>query len=66
MSTSSNPPPGKGRPRGSGGFAWRAFFHHSATPVFVLGKSKRLRYANPAWEQLAGLTLKEALGMVCS
>ena len=66
MSNASNPPPGKGRPRGTGGFAWRAFFHHSATPVFVLGKSKRLRYANPAWEKLAGATLKEALGMVCS
>ncbi|MDY3552484.1 sigma 54-interacting transcriptional regulator [Gemmata sp. JC717] len=66
MSGVPNPPSGKGRPRGSGGFGWRAFFHHSATPVFVLGKGKRLRYANPAWERLAGVTLKEALGMVCS
>lgn len=67
MSTPPPPPPsGKGRPRGSGGFAWRAFFHHSTTPVFVLGKSRRLRYANPAWEALAGVKLAEALGMVCS
>lgn len=66
MSTSPPPPSGKGRPRGSGGFGWRAFFHHSATPVFVLGKGKRLRYANPAWEKLTGVKLKEALGMVCS
>ena len=58
--------PSKGRPRGSGSFAWRAFFHHSRTPVFVLGKSRRLRYANPAWEQLAGTTLAESLGLVCS
>lgn len=60
------PPSGKGRPRGSGGFAWRAFFHHSTTPLFVLGKSRRLRYANPAWEALTGVKLSEALGMVCS
>lgn len=66
MSLPPPPPSGKGRPRGSGGFAWRAFFHHSATPVFVLGKTRRLRYANPAWEKLAGVTLAEALGMVCS
>lgn len=66
MATPPNPPSGKGRPRGSGGFAWRALFHHSATPVFVLGKGRRLRYANPAWEHLAGAKLKDALGMVCS
>ncbi|MFM8275226.1 MAG: PAS domain-containing protein, partial [Gemmata sp.] len=66
MSTTPPPPSGRGRPRGSGGFAWRAFFHHSATPVFVLGKGRRLRYANLAWERLAGVTLTEAQGMVCS
>lgn len=60
------PPPGKGRPPGSAGFGWRAFFQQSTTPVFVLGKSKRLRYANPAWEKLTGVKLDEALGMVCS
>jgi len=67
MATPSQPPPsGKGRPPGSAGFGWRAFFQHSATPVFVLGKAKRLRYANPAWEKLTGVKLDEALGMVCS
>src|SRR5437763_15370318 len=60
------PPSGKGRPRGSGGFGWRAFFQHSTTPVFVLGKTKRLRYANPAWEKLTGVKLADALGTVCS
>ena len=60
------PPPRKGRPRGSGSFPWRAFFHQSTTPVFVLGKGRRLRYANPAWERLTGTTLADALGMVCS
>jgi transcriptional regulator with PAS, ATPase and Fis domain len=60
------PPPRKGRPRGSGSFAWRAFFQQSTTPVFVLGKGRRLRYANPAWERLTGTELADALGMVCS
>jgi DNA-binding NtrC family response regulator len=56
----------KGRPKGSAAFPWRAFFHQSKTPVFVLGKTRRLRYANPAWEGVSGLTLGEALGLVCS
>jgi transcriptional regulator with PAS, ATPase and Fis domain len=59
-------PPKKGRPRGSGSFPWRAFFQHSTTPVFVLGGGRRLRYANPAWEKIAGVNLAGALGMVCS
>ncbi|QJW95935.1 PAS domain-containing protein [Frigoriglobus tundricola] len=66
MATPPSPPSGKGRPRGSGGFGWRAFFHQSATPVFVLGKGKRLRFANAAWEELTGVKLEDALGMVCT
>jgi transcriptional regulator with PAS, ATPase and Fis domain len=57
---------GKGRPRGSGGFGWRAFFQHSTTPVYVVGRNRRLRYANPAWERLTGIKLADALGLVCS
>jgi transcriptional regulator with PAS, ATPase and Fis domain len=60
------PSPKKGRPRGSGSFPWRAFFQQSTTPVFVLGKGRRLRFANPAWEKLTGVKLADALGMVCS
>ena len=56
----------KGRPRGSGAFPWRAFFQQSTTPVYVLGKGRRLRFANAAWEKLTGLKLADALGMVCS
>ncbi len=59
-------PPRKGRPKGAAGFGWRAFFHTSTTPVFVLGRNRRLRYANPAWERLAGTSLAESLGLVCS
>ncbi len=56
----------KGRPSGSESFAWRAFFQQSTTPVFVLGKGRRLRFANAAWEKLTGVKLADALGMVCS
>ena len=66
MATSPPPPSGKGRPTGSAGFGWRAFFQQSATPVFVLGRGKRLRFANAAWEKLTGAKLADALGMVCS
>ncbi|MBA4188934.1 MAG: hypothetical protein C0467_13135 [Planctomycetaceae bacterium] len=56
----------KGRPKGSSSFAWRAFFQHSTTPIFVLGKGRRLRFANLACEKLIGLKLADSLGMVCS
>jgi DNA-binding NtrC family response regulator len=32
----------------------------------VLGKGRRLRFANTAWEKLTGLKLADAVGMVCS
>jgi DNA-binding NtrC family response regulator len=57
---------GRGRPRGSGAFSWRAFFQQSTTPIFVLGNRRRLRFANAAWEQLTGVKAAESLGMVCS
>ena len=56
----------KGRPKGSASFAWRAFFQQTRTPVFVLGKGRRLRFANVAWEQIAGVKLADSLGLVCS
>jgi transcriptional regulator with PAS, ATPase and Fis domain len=56
----------KGRPKGAAALAWWAFFQRSRTPVFVLGKGRRLRFANPAWERLAGVKLADARGMVCS
>jgi len=64
MSDASSPK--RGRPRGSGSFPWRAFFQQTSTPVFVLGKGRRLRFANTAWEKLTGVKLADALGMVCS
>jgi transcriptional regulator with PAS, ATPase and Fis domain len=56
----------RGRPKGAAGFAWRGFFQQSRTPVFVLGKGKRLRFANAAWEQLTGHKLADELGLVCT
>ena len=47
-------------------FAWRALFQQSRTPIFVLGKGKRLRFANAAWEHLTGYKLADELGLVCS
>lgn len=58
--------PRKGRPKGVPGFSWRTEFLRSRTPVFVLGKGRRLRFANPAWEHLTGVSLADSLGLVCS
>jgi len=35
-------------------FHWRHLFARSRTAVFVLGSTRRLRYANPAWEAATG------------
>jgi transcriptional regulator with PAS, ATPase and Fis domain len=53
------PPEPDDRPR----FAWRAFFHKATVPVFVVGPTRRLRYANPAWEKLTGKPLTKIRGM---
>jgi transcriptional regulator with PAS, ATPase and Fis domain len=53
-----SPVPGD-RPR----FPWRAFFHRAAVAVFVVGPTRRLRYANPAWEKLTGRPLAKVRGM---
>lgn len=51
-------PPPADRPR----FPWRAFFHKSTAPVFVVSGSRKLRYANPAWEKLTGRPLAQLRG----
>jgi DNA-binding NtrC family response regulator len=38
-------------------------FHRTATPLFVVGPTHRLRYANPAWEKLTGRPLAKVRGM---
>ena len=44
-------------------FPWRAVFHRTATAVFVIGPTRRLRYANSAWETVTGKTLVKLRGM---
>ena len=58
-------PPKKGRPRGSGSFPWRAFFQHSTTPIIVLGKGRRLRFANPATTSRAYAFSRHELSESC-
>ncbi|MCU0706585.1 MAG: sigma 54-interacting transcriptional regulator [Fimbriiglobus sp.] len=43
-------------------FAWRTLFARSRTAVFVVSGDRRLRYANPAWEQLVGKPLSAIRG----
>ncbi len=34
--------------------SWRQYFGRSSTALFVISSTRRLRYANPAWEALVG------------
>ena len=43
--------------------SWRSFFHASTTAVFVVGASRRLRYANPAWEAITGADWSKLRGL---
>lgn len=56
----------RGRPKGSATFPWRAFFHQSDRPLFVLGPDRRIRFVNAAWERLTGMKQADALGTVCT
>ncbi len=38
---------------------------HAREPIFLLDARRRLIYANPAWEELTGVTLASALGGSC-
>ncbi|MGL6096616.1 MAG: sigma 54-interacting transcriptional regulator, partial [Fimbriiglobus sp.] len=44
-------------------FPWRAAFDRTRVPVFVVGGSGRLRYANPAWDALTGRSAAALRGM---
>lgn len=45
---------------------WQGLLHQIGDPVFVLNGRRKLLYANPAWEALAGVPLSEAKGLVFS
>ncbi len=42
-----------------------ALFQHSTRAIFVLDRSRRVQYANAAWEALAKCPVAEALGRAC-
>lgn len=43
-------------------FRWQSFFQHSAEPLFLLNRRRRLLFANRAWETLTGLTVVHTRG----
>lgn len=53
-------PPSSSRRRS---FPWRSAFERSDSPIYVVGPTRRLRYANPAWEKLTGRPLGNVRGM---
>ncbi len=55
------PPPAPFPKRGR--FPWRTVFQRSRTALFVVGPTRRLRYANPAWEAVTGKKLSDLRGM---
>lgn len=56
----------RGRPPGSSGLSWRAFFQQTTRPLFILSASRRIRFVNAAWEALTGQKAETVRGMVCS
>lgn len=44
---------------------WHELLHGAAEAVFVLDRSRRLVYANPAWEALTGLSFERVRGLRC-
>jgi transcriptional regulator with AAA-type ATPase domain len=53
------------RPPPAEPFSNRALFDRSRDPVFVLNQRRRLRYVNPAFEQLAKQALADLYNMPC-
>lgn len=44
---------------------WAALFEQSDTPIFVLYRSRRIRYVNAAWESLTKVRAADAIGRAC-
>lgn len=55
--------PDQPSPSNRSSFPWRTFFQRSSGAVFVVSAARRLRYANPAWEELTGRPLAKLRGM---
>ncbi len=56
-------PPDDTTPRRLAAFPWRSAFAATSTAVYVVGPSRRLRYANPAWERVTGKSATPLRGM---
>lgn len=50
----------------SDAFRWRGFFQHSRDAVFVLNRSRKLVFANRAFEALSGVAFTDARGLTCT
>jgi transcriptional regulator with PAS, ATPase and Fis domain len=62
----AKPAPSEKRPRSlARNFRWQALFQHTADPVFVLDRRRRLLFVNRAWEELTGVTADRAADLVC-
>ncbi|CAN5563410.1 hypothetical protein BH11PLA2_BH11PLA2_04830 [soil metagenome] len=44
---------------------WPSLFQQSLKPIFVLNRSRRIRFVNEAWEKLTKTTSEDALGRAC-
>jgi hypothetical protein len=60
-------PPSRGRGVGGEGgrplarhFRWQSLFQHTADPLFLLDRRRRLLFVNHAWEALTGVPASEA------
>ncbi|MGL4420349.1 MAG: helix-turn-helix domain-containing protein [Gemmataceae bacterium] len=45
---------------------WPALFHDASQPLFVLYRTRRIRYVNPAFEKLVHRSREDLLGRACT
>jgi DNA-binding NtrC family response regulator len=44
---------------------WQGLFQRSREPLFLLNRQRRILFVNRAWEQLAGVSVAQARGLLC-
>lgn len=49
----------------SGELRWQSYLRHAREPLFLLGRHRRLLFANRAWEEATGLRLAAVRGKQC-
>ncbi|QEL15977.1 sigma 54-interacting transcriptional regulator [Limnoglobus roseus] len=60
--SSPPPPPDDSPPRRE---RWSSLLQNSAKPLFVLYRTRRVRFVNAAWEQLTRTSAADAIGRAC-